>query len=96
MQILSRTNIKMEVYRSCVLLVACAAATNAIMWNLEPNSRKCLKEELLPNVPVVGEFEVSEAPGQTVEYVVSYAFSTTKMRFDLQTNFHFLLSGYRQ
>lgn len=38
---------------------------------MEPNSQKCLKEELQQNVPVTGEFEVSEAPGQRIDYVVS-------------------------
>jgi len=40
------------------------------MWTLQPNTQKCLKEELQGNVPVVGEFEVSEAMGQKVDYVV--------------------------
>lgn len=40
------------------------------MWNLEPNTRKCLKEELQKNVLITGEFEVSEAPGQKIDYVV--------------------------
>lgn len=40
------------------------------MWNLEPNTQKCLKEELQQNVPVVGEYEVSEAPGQVIDCVV--------------------------
>lgn len=41
------------------------------MWTLKPNTQKCLKEELQGNIPVVGEFEVSEAIGQKVDYVVS-------------------------
>ncbi|GLV43406.1 baiser [Carabus blaptoides fortunei] len=40
------------------------------MWNLEPNTQKCLKEELQQNVLITGEFEVSEAPGQKIDYVV--------------------------
>ncbi|KAG5867389.1 hypothetical protein JTB14_022927 [Gonioctena quinquepunctata] len=46
-------------------------SANCIMWNLEPNTQKCLKEQLQQNIPVIGEFEVSEAPGQTVDYVVT-------------------------
>lgn len=45
---------------------------NGIMWRLHPNTQKCLKEELLGNVPVVGEFEITEAIGQKVDYVVSH------------------------
>ncbi|XP_019865210.1 transmembrane emp24 domain-containing protein bai [Aethina tumida] len=44
---------------------------NCIMWNLQPNTQKCLKEELQQNVPVIGEFEVSEVPGQRIDYVVT-------------------------
>lgn len=42
-----------------------------IMWTLKPNTQKCLKEELQGNVPVIGEFEVSEAMGQKVDCIVS-------------------------
>lgn len=48
------------------LVVTC----NCIMWHMEPNTQKCLREELQHNVPVTGEYEVSEAPGQRIDYVV--------------------------
>ncbi|CAG9812559.1 unnamed protein product [Phaedon cochleariae] len=54
-----------------VLLLTCLVSVNCIMWNLEPNTQKCLREELQQNIPVIGEFEVSDAPGQTVDYVVT-------------------------
>jgi len=54
----------------CALLLNYLVAVNCIMWKLEPNTHKCLKEELHQNVPVTGEFEVSEAPGQKIDYVV--------------------------
>jgi len=41
-----------------------------IMWYLEPNTQKCLREELQSNVLVTGDYEVSEAPGQRVDYTV--------------------------
>lgn len=43
----------------------------AIMWYLEPNAEKCLREEIQANVLVSGDYEVSEASAQTVNYVVS-------------------------
>ncbi|KAF4521823.1 hypothetical protein B566_EDAN012480 [Ephemera danica] len=43
---------------------------NGIMFHLQPNTQKCLKEELQVNVFMSGEYEVSEAPGQKVDYVV--------------------------
>lgn len=62
----------MEVHCILTVLVSFLISVECIMWNLEPGSRKCLKEELQQNVPVVGDFEVSEAPGQTIDYIVSF------------------------
>lgn len=45
-------------------------SVNCIRFHLLPNTQKCLKEELQQNVPVTGEYEVSDAPGQVVDYVV--------------------------
>lgn len=44
--------------------------TEGIMWQLDPNTHKCLKEELQQNVPVTGDFEVSEVANQKIDYVV--------------------------
>lgn len=55
------------------------------MFHLPPNAVKCLKEELQQNVPVTGEFEVSEAPGQTVDYVVSVDFHCSQKNKFYQT-----------
>lgn len=44
---------------------------SAIMWSLAPNTQKCLKEELHANVLVAGEYEVSQAAGQKIDYIVS-------------------------
>jgi hypothetical protein len=41
-----------------------------IMWKLQPNAQKCLKEELQSDVLVTGDYEVQDAPGQKVNYVV--------------------------
>ncbi|KAF7273945.1 transmembrane emp24 domain-containing protein bai [Rhynchophorus ferrugineus] len=46
-------------------------SVQSIMWNLAPNTQKCLKEELQGNVLVLVDFEVSEQPGQTVDYIVT-------------------------
>lgn len=43
----------------------------AIMFNLNPNTQKCLKEEMQAHQIVAGEYEVSSAPGQKIDYVVS-------------------------
>lgn len=52
-------------------LVLCVVShVNGIMWKLKPNTQKCLREELQSNVLVTGDYEVSEAPAQQVDYVV--------------------------
>lgn len=43
----------------------------AIKFTLHPNTQKCLKEDIQAHQLVKGEFEVSEAPGQTVDYIVN-------------------------
>ncbi|VEN61247.1 unnamed protein product [Callosobruchus maculatus] len=58
-------------YKYILLFSSTLVSVNCIMWNLEPNTQKCLREELQQNVPVIGEFEVSEAPRQSVDYVVT-------------------------
>lgn len=47
--------------------------SEAIMFHLEPNTQKCLKEDIAAHQMVIGEFEVSVAPGQIVSYFVSVA-----------------------
>lgn len=42
-----------------------------IMFNLNPNQRKCLSEELRQNVLITGDYDVSEHRNQHVNYVVS-------------------------
>ncbi|KAK7874346.1 hypothetical protein R5R35_007816 [Gryllus longicercus] len=41
-----------------------------IMFKLEPNGQKCLKEELQSDVLVTGDYEISDVPGQKVDYSV--------------------------
>lgn len=45
-------------------------SVEGIMWKLQPNAQKCLKEELQSDVLVTGDYEVQDAPGQKVNYVV--------------------------
>ncbi|XP_023017116.1 transmembrane emp24 domain-containing protein bai [Leptinotarsa decemlineata] len=61
----------MKMISFSLVILTCFVSANCIMWTLEPNSQKCLREELQQNIPVIGEFEVSEASGQTVDYVVT-------------------------
>lgn len=61
----------MEVQYLVLLLSIFWHGCQGIMWSLAPNTQKCLKEELHANVLVAGEYEVGEAPGQRVDYIVS-------------------------
>lgn len=61
----------------CILgFVLLVSRVQCIMWYMEPNARKCLKEEIQGNVLVNGEYEVSEVPGQKINFLVSQAFFT--------------------
>ena len=39
-------------------------SSDGLRFHIRPNSKKCLKEEIHKDVPVTGEYELSEAPGQ--------------------------------
>lgn len=62
---MGHTNIK------AFLAILLVTQIHCIMFHLEPNSHRCLKEEVQANVLVTGEYEVSEAMGQKTNYVVS-------------------------
>ncbi len=52
---------------AAVLLVG---ESRALMFHLEPNSRKCLKEEIHKGVLVTGDYDISSQPGQVVDLMV--------------------------
>ncbi|XP_022172035.1 transmembrane emp24 domain-containing protein bai-like isoform X1 [Myzus persicae] len=43
---------------------------SCIRWHMQPNSRKCLREELRENILVKGVYEVTPVDNQQVDYVV--------------------------
>jgi hypothetical protein len=53
-----------------VIISVFVVNVNGIMWKLQPNVQKCLKEELQSDVLVTGDYEVQDAPGQKVDYIV--------------------------
>ncbi|KAK0163791.1 hypothetical protein PV328_002485 [Microctonus aethiopoides] len=57
-------------YVIVALLVLVIENALCIMFNLEPNGRKCLRGEIQAHILQQGEIEVSEVPGQTVSYEV--------------------------
>ncbi|OAD52501.1 Transmembrane emp24 domain-containing protein bai [Eufriesea mexicana] len=57
--------------RSIILIfVTLFTYVHGIRFYLEPNSVKCLKEEIQANVLVAGEYEVSVTPAVKTEYIV--------------------------
>jgi hypothetical protein len=54
----------------CMVIAVLIVNVDGIMWKLQPNTQKCLKEELQSDVLVTGDYEVQDAPGQKVDYVV--------------------------
>lgn len=43
------------------------------MFKLTPNTQKCLKEDIQANQLVIGEYEVSDVPGQVIDYIVRFS-----------------------
>ncbi|XP_030757640.1 transmembrane emp24 domain-containing protein bai [Sitophilus oryzae] len=60
----------MHLWTCTLIFLSYMFSVHCIMWNLEPNTQKCLKEELQGNVLVRVEFEVTEQPGQSVDFHV--------------------------
>lgn len=44
---------------------------HSIRFDLQPNARKCLKEEMRKNLLAVGEYEVSSLPGTSVDFQIT-------------------------
>lgn len=55
---------------SILFVIICLSYVNSLMFMLSPNHKKCLREEIHKDVLVTGEYELSEAPGQTASLKV--------------------------
>lgn len=55
-----------------ILFLSCAlfVCVNGLMFDLPPNGRKCLREEVQKDVLVTGEYEISEVSGQRTDIKV--------------------------
>jgi len=54
-----------------VFLVGLAfQCAHSLMFHIQPNTQKCLREEIHKDVLVSGDYEVTEVPGQTVDLAV--------------------------
>lgn len=62
----------MDLRQYVALLCALLFVTvDALRFHLQPNARKCLKDEIHKDVVVAGEYELSDAPGQRVDITVT-------------------------
>lgn len=61
----------MKLHSFSILLV-CLSATcvYGITFSLLPNTQKCLRDEIQAHQPVMGNYEITDAPGQTISYIV--------------------------
>ena len=51
-------------------LMALSNLADGLMFHLEPNSRKCLKEEIHKGVLVTGDYDANQIPNQVVDLMV--------------------------
>lgn len=65
----------------CGFLTVFVSVSESIMFHLPPGGQKCLREELRQNVLISGEYDVSEAPGQRVNYVVHICLDNLSFSF---------------
>ncbi|XP_055523331.1 transmembrane emp24 domain-containing protein bai [Wyeomyia smithii] len=56
--------------KAVLLLLFGVYQSQAIMFRLQPNLQKCLRDDMQGNQIVAGEYEVTGAPGQKINYVV--------------------------
>jgi hypothetical protein len=54
----------LAIYVFIVIAGVILPSSDGLRFHIRPNSKKCLKEEIHKDVPVTGEYELSEAPGQ--------------------------------
>ncbi|XP_055700067.1 transmembrane emp24 domain-containing protein bai [Phlebotomus papatasi] len=56
-----------------LILCICVLSVQGIMFNLLPNTQKCLRDEMQPKQLIMGDYEVLDLPGQKVDYIVKDA-----------------------
>lgn len=54
-----------------IILTLWIQQIHSIRFDLQPNTKKCLKEEMRKNLLAVGEYEVSSLPGTNVDFQIT-------------------------
>ena len=81
----------MRLYASVALLFfSCIISASALRFYVASNEKKCLKEEIHRNVVLTGEYEFTEAIGNTasvhVRYLLIFIFNRVQSLFMFQGN----------
>lgn len=53
------------------LVLVASPEVLALRFHIQPNTKRCLKEEMRKNTLVTGEYEMSEAPGQRTDLQIT-------------------------
>ncbi|XP_050522757.1 transmembrane emp24 domain-containing protein bai-like [Daktulosphaira vitifoliae] len=53
-----------------IILLFIVTCVSSIRWYMQPNTQKCLREELKQNVLVKGDYETQSIEGQYMDYIV--------------------------
>lgn len=56
---------------SLLIFASLVEEIGSIRFDLQPNTKKCLKEEMRKNLLAVGEYEVSSLPGTNVDFQIT-------------------------
>ncbi|EDW84883.1 uncharacterized protein Dwil_GK14360 [Drosophila willistoni] len=60
----------MKAILATLAIFGCIWPGQSVMFHLTPNTQKCLKEDIQANQMVMGEYEVSDVPGQVIDFIV--------------------------
>lgn len=72
--------------RSLFFCLIFSSAAYGLMFELQPNGRKCLREEVQKDVLVTGDYEISEVPGQRTDIKVCCVYKLKKSLLNLFNN----------
>lgn len=61
----------LKIFICALTILGYICPLHGVMFHLAPNTQKCLKEDIQANQLVMGEYEVSDVPGQIIDYIVS-------------------------
>jgi len=61
---------KSQIWMVVLLIGVTLRCADSLMFRIQPNTQKCLREEIHKDVLVSGDYEVTEVPGQTVDLAV--------------------------